>query len=374
MTARLRILMVVSNDVIHDSRVLKEARALVSAGHDVQVIGWDRSGSLDREEEWDGVRIYRVRTEGAMRLLGKDLFRNPAWWRHARHIARRLTFDVVHCHDLDTLPIGVALKRSDGVPLVYDCHEVFGYMIEADVPGVVVDYTFRMERDLAPNADRVITVNEMVKEYIDRVSGKDAVLVRNCHDRILDTYRPPPGPPFTILYLGTLHVSRFILPAIEAMADLPQARLVIGGSKRLTSLVEAACARRANARFLGMVPSVDVVPMTIDSHMVLSMFDPAYRINHVGLPNKIFEAMAAGRPCLVTAHLRMADLVVKEECGLAVEYTKAAFREAVARLIDDPGLADRLGRNGLAAAKREYNWDYEKRKLLALYESIAGAG
>ncbi|MGQ0798262.1 MAG: glycosyltransferase, partial [Methanobacteriota archaeon] len=275
-------------------------------------------------------------------------------------------------HDLDTLPVGVRLKEATGKPLVYDCHEVFGYMIEADVPRPVVEYVFRLERRLAPRADRAIAVNDMVKEYIDRASGHPAVVVRNVHEEILDVYRPPPEGSFTILYLGTLHSSRFILPAIEAMANLPGARLRIGGSKQLTPLVEAACARRRNATFLGLVPSDRVLPMTVDAHAVLCMFDPAHRINQVGLPNKIFEAMAAGRPSLVAAGLRMTDLVVKEACGLAVEYTKAGYIQAVERLARDAGLAEQLGKNGLAAAKREYNWHTEKRKLLALYEGLPG--
>ncbi|HTD81152.1 MAG TPA: glycosyltransferase, partial [Thermoplasmata archaeon] len=137
----MRILMFVSNDVVHDPRVLKEARALIAAGHDVTAIGWDRAGSLPGTEERAGLEIHRVRTSGSMRLLWKDLFRNPVWWRRAVHIARGLPFDAIHCHDLDTLPIGDRLKELTGRPLVYDAHEVFGYMIEADVPKVVVDYT-----------------------------------------------------------------------------------------------------------------------------------------------------------------------------------------------------------------------------------------
>ena len=369
----MRILMIVSNDVVHDPRVLKESRALREAGHEVVCIGWDRSGVLLRTEVYEGIEVQRVRTDGGMRLLWKDLFRNPAWWRRARRLASGLRFDVIHCHDLDTLPIGVRLKETTGRPLVYDCHEVFAYMIEADVPGAVVDYAFRMERRLAPRADRVVAVNEMVKEYVDGVSGKDAVLVRNCHDVVLDGYRTPAPGPFTILYLGTLHPSRFILPAIEAMSKLPDARLLIGGSKQLTDLVREACARHGNTTFLGLVPNDQVFSMTVEAHLVLCMFDPTHRINQVGLPNKIFEAMAAGRPSLVTSGLRMADLVTKEDCGLAVPYTTAGFLDAVRRLMSESGLAERLGRNGLAAATREYNWTQEKRKLIALYDGLREA-
>ncbi len=366
----MQILMVVSNDVVHDSRVIKEARALQSAGHEVTFIGWDRAGKGPAFQERDGFRIHRIRTEGFMRLLGKDLLRNPLWWRYAYRLARRLPFDAIHCHDLDTLPIGVRLKRATQRPLVYDCHEVFGYMIETDVPRAVANYAFRMERRLAPYADRIIAVNEAVKDYIDEASGKHSIVVRNSHELVIDEYRPPPDSPFTVIYLGTLHISRFILQAIEVIGEMPDVRLVLGGSKKLTPLVRSMCARHTNTPFLGVVPNERVLPMTLDAHAVLAMLDPAHSISRVGISNKLFEAMVTGRPCIVTEGLLMADIVRREDCGLTVPYSKAGFRGAVERLRSDPALAERLGRNGLAAANREYNWNAEQRRLLDLYEDI----
>lgn len=366
----MRVLMIVSNDVVHDSRVVKEARALREAGHEVHFIGWDRSGQQPEHVEWDGFAIRYVRTRGAMRAVRYDVLRNPLWWRRALRLAKRDPPDVMHCHDLDTLPVGVRWKRATGRPLVYDAHEIFAYMIERDVPRLVVNYAFRMERDLAPVADRVIAVNDAVKRYIDEIAGKPATVVRNAHERILDSYVPPPGPPFTVLYIGTLHASRFILPAIDVIGNMPDVRLVVAGGKSLASEVAAKCKRHPNTEYVGIVPNERVLPMTIDSHAVLSMFDPTYRINQVGLPNKIFEAMAAGRPCITTKGLPMGDLVEREGCGVAVPYGKEGFQWAVEGLRDDLALAERLGRNGLAAAKREYNWTAESRKLLGVYQDL----
>jgi glycosyltransferase involved in cell wall biosynthesis len=219
----------------------------------------------------------------------------------------------------------------------------------------------------------VIAVNEAVKRYVDGIAARPATLVRNTSEHILDTYLPPLGGPFTVLYVGTLHPSRFLLPAIEVIGEMPDARLVLGGGKALASEVADACKRHPNTEYLGIVPNERVLPMTVDSHAVLSMFDPTHRINQVGLPNKIFEAMAAGRPSITTHGLPMGDLVEEEECGVAVPYSTEGFREAVVRLRDNPDLAERLGRNGLAAAKREYNWAAESRKLVRLYEDLEAA-
>ena len=84
--------------------------------------------------------------------------------------------------------------------------------------------------------------------------------------------------------------------------------------------------------------------------------------------------MAAGRPVIVTRGLMMGDLVEREECGLVVPYTKEGLRSAIAQLQGDPALAERLGRRGFDAAKREYNWALEKRRLLDVYAGIPARG
>ena len=364
--------MFVSNDVIHDPRVLKEADALHRAGHQVSFIGWDRSGHLPQTEDRDGVLIRRVRTTGFMWLLWKDLFRNPVWWQRAYNLAMKTPFDVVHCHDLDTLPIGVRLKETTGKPLVYDCHEVFHRMIAGDVPRFVTNYAARMERRLVPTADRILVVSQVVADYITEISGRDSLVVANYPDFMVDVYSPPPAKPLTVLYLGNLHPSRFILPAIDVIGAMPDVKLVIAGSKKLAPQVAAMCAERPNTRFLGNVPNNRILPLILDCHVMLSMFDPTVWVNAMGLPNKVFEAMAAGRPSIVTEKGLIAEVVEREQCGFAVPYSRAGFTSAVVALRDEPSLVERLGRNGLKAVRREYNWGREARKLVELYDGLSG--
>jgi glycosyltransferase involved in cell wall biosynthesis len=107
-----------------------------------------------------------------MKLLPNDLFRNPLWWRTAYkrglelYKTNQFMFDVVHCHDLDTLQSGVRLKKKLKIKLIYDAHEIFGYMISRDMPKIVVNASFLMEKRLIKNVDRTITVNEPLENYL----------------------------------------------------------------------------------------------------------------------------------------------------------------------------------------------------------------
>jgi len=312
----------------------------------------------------DGIEINRVKNSLLMKIAPNDLIRNPLWWRLAFREGLKKDFDLIHCHDLDTLRSGVLLKRKRGKPLIFDAHEIFAFMIEEDVPRVVVRYAERMERDLLKEVDHIITVNEALKDYYEKNFEREVTVVMNCSTLVLDGYEPPKNDFFTILYVGTLHRSRFVSELIDVVAEMPDVRLKIGGEKALYSQVKERCERTRNSQFLGTVPLENVLPLTKECDAVFCMFDPNNRNNKVGSPNKIFEAMAMGRPVIATKGILSGEIVEREKCGLAVEYSKKALREAIETLKDNPRLCQHLGENGLNAAKREYNWKVQGRKLL----------
>ncbi|MGH2728007.1 MAG: hypothetical protein ACRDKS_13630, partial [Actinomycetota bacterium] len=66
----MRVTMLLRNLFVRDARVLREARELVRAGHDVTVVAM-HAGDLALEEERDGVRIVRAVRAG--RLAGPTI-------------------------------------------------------------------------------------------------------------------------------------------------------------------------------------------------------------------------------------------------------------------------------------------------------------
>ncbi|MBE9594619.1 MAG: glycosyltransferase, partial [Proteobacteria bacterium] len=136
----LKILMLLSNPFMVDPRVYKEAKALIGAGNEITVLVWDRHRDYEPESFVEGIRVVRIHNKGLLRIMPNDLFRNPLWWRKAYkkglelYNTAQFKFDVTHCHDLDTLWAGVWLKKKLGIKLIYDAHEIFGYMIARDMP------------------------------------------------------------------------------------------------------------------------------------------------------------------------------------------------------------------------------------------------
>jgi glycosyltransferase involved in cell wall biosynthesis len=125
----MHILMTVSNSVNFDPRVRNEAMALVEAGHRVTVIGVDWLFNMPHSETIDGIHVIRIQKPWLMKLAIRKFFRLMVYRWFAYRYAVKLSFDILYCHDLDTLSIGVRLKRRREVPLIYNAHEIWGYMM-----------------------------------------------------------------------------------------------------------------------------------------------------------------------------------------------------------------------------------------------------
>ena len=131
----MKALMLVYNPFTHDPRVYNEAKSLVGAGYKVTVIAFDREGQNQPRQSWDGIQIVRLRSPlkgktgaGLARWVWSGLVLLLWQWqayRQALKLHRDDAFDVIHCHDFDTLPAGVWLKQRLGLPLIYDAHEIY---------------------------------------------------------------------------------------------------------------------------------------------------------------------------------------------------------------------------------------------------------
>jgi glycosyltransferase involved in cell wall biosynthesis len=92
-------------------------------------------------------------------------------------------------------------------------------------------------------------------------------------------------------------------------------------------------------------------------------------------PNKLFEYMAAGMPIVASDFPLWRRIVDQERCGVMVDPTDPrAIGEAIGMLLSDRAEAEAMGRRGRQAAERQYSWEVEERKLLALYAGLDSPG
>jgi len=380
MKVGVNVLMFVSNPFIGDARVYAEAKSLIRAGYEVTVIAWDREKRNPPKQNWDGIEVVRLRA-GLGRKYGLawwwwNRFDSFLWQRQAHRQAlilhKEARFDVIHCHDFDTLAIGIRLKKRLRLPLVYDAHEIWGYAMMKGLPRWRANMLLRAEKRLVRKVDRIINVCEPQKGYFESITDKPISVIMNCKGLQSLEYQPPDNKDFILLYIGSLQEDRAVLMLVPAAKELPGVRCLIGGAGHpgYVQDLKQECSKTSNVTFIGRIPFDEVIPMTTKADAVFCMFNPGDPNSLIGMPNKLFEAMVCGRPIICTKGTYSGEVTEQEEVGLAVEYTEDALKQAIIRLRDNPELRERLGRNALKAAISKYNWKKEEEKLLELYRSL----
>ncbi len=91
-----------------------------------------------------------------------------------------------------------------------------------------------------------------------------------------------------------------------------------------------------------------------------------------GFPNAILEAMAAGKPVVATRVGGTPEAVVHEETGLLIlPGDPRALADAILRLLEDPPLAEKMGKAGRARVVSMFSVDKMVTQMEAVYAEMA---
>jgi glycosyltransferase involved in cell wall biosynthesis len=349
----MRVLMLLSNPYRPDYRVEREAKALLEEGHEIRILAWDREGGHKDTETVDGVSVLRFGPRAGYNDPFDMFVKLPLFLWRALLKSRNLDFDVVHAHDFDTLVLGRILSKFHSVKLVYDAHELYWAMVENSVPKWLRNVVERFERKSVSRADIVLTVTPQVASVLEGYGARQVVLVMNCEEvrepdveRIDQVRKAMLGTAGKLaLCAGMLEPSRNMQMLIDVFAGLEGAdiKLVVGGTGSLVSEISRAAL----------------------------IHDPRNTNIRLGISARLFNAMAAGKPVIVSDGTGNADIVREEGIGVVVPYDDAGeVKNAVLSLVEDEERLADIAEKGRRAAKERYNWGIMKRRLIRAYRDL----
>lgn len=294
----------------------------------------------------------------------------------ALRTSKGMRFDVVHAHDFDTLPLGMAISKLSGKPLLYDGHELYAKMIENEI-GSLSRIIWMWERRCARRADAVITANNRFASELSVGRKERATIVATSQDpsviegadvrEIKERYGLKG---FVVSYLGSLEPGRFVEEFITSFKPEDNITLLIGGSGTLEPLVAKEARNNQALKFIGTVSADDALKLTWASDLVVAMMDPSDPHNVIGTPGKVINALAVGRPMVTTKGLDIAKMVEDAGCGIVIPYSRTAFVEAVLKVAADQGALTDMARKGRELYDKEYSWTRSKDELLRVYQAL----
>ena len=365
-----------------DSRVRREASALVEAGHQVVVL---ELGEVPGGEEiLDGFLRRSCTPPGwVRRRLPTAVYRPLMLLWFVRGLVRARP-QIVHAHDAAMLLPGILGAWLTGARLVYDSHE-----LATSVPyreRVWAWFVSAVERAVVPRCAAVITVSDgiaarlrhryrlpVTPTVVRNVSALQADGAGGLRRRLgLEQHAP------LVLHQGAPAPARGCDVLVDAVARLDGVHLVFlgdpepGYGQELSALIT----RHGIGDRVSMLPSVplaELLAYTAEADVGVSLLQDTCENHRLALPNKLFEYVAAGVPVITGTLPESQRLVEQYGIGWCVRPDDA---EALARVLrgaldrrDDPSMEISLAR-----AASELRWPREKVRLIELYARLEASG
>lgn len=387
------------------TRSYEFARHLVRRGHhvtmltstsdlsDVQLAPGESVGRFDVE----GIEVVAVRVGYSQKMgaLGRIRSFLAFMLRSSQLACRMRGHDVVIATSTPLtvgLP-GMLASLVQRVPLVFEVRDLWPEApIQMGVIGnpLLAAFLRAFERLVYRRSRHVIALSPGMRDGVVAAGTppEKVTVIPNCSD--LDLFQP--GEPelaqlarfglqdrFVVAYAGSMGEANGTHLMIDAAALLQEQDwndvrfLVIGQGREAAAIQERVRDMGlGNIVFAGSVPRQEVASLLRLAHVCLVLFKnlPVLATNS---PNKLFDALAAGRPVLVNNPGWTRDLVLRHGVGLYAEPDSSlSLATQILWLAQNPAARADMGR----AARRLAENRFDRKKLALEFERVllAAAG
>jgi len=372
-------------------KVRSLARGLAARGHRVTVVTADlgldqetarRLGAERHDWGWsaeeDGVEAIYLRVRGRYRALTW----NPGALRWCRQNIG--SFDVAHLYGMYDLlgPVAAHVCHGRGVPYLVEPMGMYRPIVR-NIP-LKWAYRWLIGDRILRYARYLIATSEQERQELESGGIAPAQIVVRRNGIEFPASLPPAGTfrrqsniapdAKLVLFLGRLVKKKSPELAVEAFADWRSqssgnrsAILVIAGPHEEDHFRDAL---ESYAAGLGLRDSVLFPGPLYDEAKWAAYRDADVFIlpsQNENFGNTAGEAVACGTPVLLTDRCGIAPLI-QGRAGLVAAFDRAEFGKALAQLLDDDELRNRL-RDGCAEVARSLTWDEPLDQMESIYSA-----
>jgi phosphatidylinositol alpha-mannosyltransferase len=339
------------------------AREARRRGHHVDIITSNLPGAV---EQPGVIRIGRsqavyMNQSQARITIGRGIR------RQVRRVLREGRYDIVHVHSPLTpvLPL-LAIEEAE-CPVVGTCHTYF----DRSLAYTVFAPYFQKRLDML---SAVIAVSPSTTLMLDKYFSADWQIIPNGIDT--DLFTPDAPLPSgmdrdapTILFLGRFDPRNGLSTLIESFRRVKdrqrEARLVIVGDGPLRDHYHRQARGIRDIHFVGAVLEGRAGYYANSTVYACPTTKASFGIT-------LLEAMACETPIVCSDILGFRDVVADDREALMVPAAdRDAIADALARVIESPSLATRLGVAGRANAL-DYSWSSVTSRVLDVYRDVLG--
>lgn len=368
----MKIAYFILNSFDYDSRARLEVETLGAMGHKLDIIATVGCNS----KSYLGFPIHRI----PQWRHPTRKFRFLQYNHYAAWIGRKLSADIYHAVDLDTLQAAFWASSGKG-KIIYEARELYTELEALSGRPRTQAIWRALERKLIGKADKVITINESISnELSNRYRIEKPVVIRNV-GRLPKDIKPVnlrerfgiPSDWKVLIYQGVLRQGQGLSFLLQVMAGLDNMALVLIGNGPIQNELKTETARlnlNDKVRFAGRVPPDELANYTAGATAGILFMEDVALNNKLALPQKLFQYLAAGIPQIVSPMPELSSFVESEGTGLVVPLgdSKSAAR-LVTEFLSDISRYNKAKGNCVISASKN-NWDIESAKLIELYRRL----
>jgi len=357
-----QIIILATNDLATDQRVLKVATVFEQNNFDVLLVGrkLKNSPALSISQKYKRLNLLSNRSamfyaEFNLRVFFLLLFSK------CTHIL---------ANDTDTLPAAFLGSKIKKAKLIFDAHELFPEVPELTNRPFVKKIWTKIEDILFPHLTTCYTVCDSIAVYYNQKYGLSMQVVRNIpilrhfDEKILNF-----GTKKIILYQGALNVGRGLEWMIDAMPLIDNAVLIIIGTGDIEAELKIQAENLSIGNkvvFLGRVEAADLYKFTPSADVGLCLLDAVGLSYQYALPNRIFDYLHAGVPVLATQFVEIEKIVSTYNTGVLIDHYEPEY---IAEVLNEL-FQKQYNRSYFKELSHELCWENESLKLVDIIRNI----
>ncbi|WP_068986194.1 glycosyltransferase [Lysinibacillus xylanilyticus] len=374
-------ILLAQNSAFIANRLPRAARALKEADYEVDILNWNRGVNAEiiqnatKSFGLEGITVHSIYCgntpygKGIITIFNKILF-----------IIKVILFlfknghqyKVVHAIDFDlALPVYIAklLNPKLKFEFIYDIAD-FVETFHSPIPKFIRSMIKSLSERIMNHAKVVIIPDENRLVNIPKEFQNKTVIINNSIDppqQTVDYEVKINGDTLNIFYYGALSKDR----GIELLLKQKNVSLWFAGKGELQGEIVENADTYDNIHYLGYLQLEQILSVASQMDVIYMVYDPSYQHNQIASPNKLYEALYLGKPCIVAENTSINLFVEKYDIGYITKFDEHNLSKMIKSISKEELIVKGSNAKSIYPA---FSWDTSKRKLIEIYKSNTKKG
>ncbi|MBC7903209.1 MAG: glycosyltransferase, partial [Gemmatimonadaceae bacterium] len=228
----------------------------------------------------------------------------------------------------------------------------------------------KIEKFAVPKFPHGYTVNGIIGDEFKKMYGVEYGVIRSIS--LLRSFDVPEKKERFILYQGAVNEGRSFETLIPAMKDVDAKLIICGNGNFMAEAVRLVREQALQHKiiFRGQLIPEDLIQITRQAYIGLTLFDKKGLSNYYSLANRFFDYIHALVPQVCVDYPAYSEINnLHRVAVLIAEPDAVSIAKAINLLLADADLYKNL-QDGCRLASQVLNWQNEERKLISFYKIV----